>query len=70
MTGMPEAALAREASLSYATLAVVANWAAGRASSRNGIAVADIDSVLDAAMARVARILTHLEVPDGGETRT
>ncbi|WP_417541543.1 S-methyl-5'-thioinosine phosphorylase [Methylophaga thalassica] len=29
MTGMPEACLAREAELSYATLAVVANWAAG-----------------------------------------
>jgi 5'-methylthioadenosine phosphorylase len=70
MTGMPEAALAREASLSYAALAIVANWAAGRASSRGGIVVADIGTVLDAAMARVARILTHLEVPDGGEART
>ncbi|MFC1685030.1 S-methyl-5'-thioinosine phosphorylase [Pseudomonadota bacterium] len=30
MTGMPEAALAREAELSYAACAVVANWAAGR----------------------------------------
>ena len=29
MTGMPEAALAREAELDYACLAVVANWAAG-----------------------------------------
>ncbi len=29
MTGMPEAALAREASLQYASIAVVANWAAG-----------------------------------------
>lgn len=29
MTGMPEACLAREAELPYATLAVVANWAAG-----------------------------------------
>ncbi|MCU0754957.1 MAG: S-methyl-5'-thioinosine phosphorylase [Xanthomonadales bacterium] len=29
MTGMPEAALAREAGLDYACLAVVANWAAG-----------------------------------------
>jgi 5'-deoxy-5'-methylthioadenosine phosphorylase len=70
MTGMPEAALAREASLAYATLAVVVNWAAGRASSRSGIAVADIDAVLDVAMTRVARILMHLEVPDGGKART
>ncbi len=30
MTGMPEAALARELELSYACCAVVANWAAGR----------------------------------------
>lgn len=29
MTGMPEAYLAREAGMDYATLAVVANWAAG-----------------------------------------
>jgi 5'-methylthioadenosine phosphorylase len=70
MTGMPEAALAREASVAYATLAVVANWAAGRASSRGGIVVTDIGTVLDAAMARVARILMQLEVPDGGEAGT
>lgn len=30
MTGMPEAALAREAGLEYACCAVVANWAAGK----------------------------------------
>ena len=30
MTGMPEAALARELEMDYACLAVVANWAAGR----------------------------------------
>jgi 5'-methylthioinosine phosphorylase len=30
MTGMPEAALARELDLCYATCAMVANWAAGR----------------------------------------
>ena len=29
MTGMPEAALAREAGLSYASLALSVNWAAG-----------------------------------------
>jgi len=29
MTGMPEAALAKELSIPYASLAVVANWAAG-----------------------------------------
>lgn len=31
MTGMPEAALAKELGLRYATCAVVANWAAGKA---------------------------------------
>ena len=30
MTGMPEAGLARELGLSYATIAVVVNWAAGK----------------------------------------
>lgn len=30
MTGMPEAALAKELNINYATLAVVANWAAGK----------------------------------------
>jgi purine nucleoside phosphorylase len=30
MTGMPEAALARELEIPYAALCVVANWAAGR----------------------------------------
>lgn len=33
MTGMPEAALARELEMEYATCAVVANWAAGRSDS-------------------------------------
>lgn len=70
MTGMPEAALAREASVSYAALAVVANWAAGRAASRGGIRLADIEAVLDAAMARVAKILMHLEAHDGSPART
>ena len=69
MTGMPEAALAREAAVPYAALGVVANWAAGRSSSKTGIALADIGVVLEAAMQRVARLLMHLEVPDGGEVR-
>ncbi|MCI0653722.1 MAG: S-methyl-5'-thioinosine phosphorylase [Methylococcaceae bacterium] len=33
MTGMPEAALAREAGLEYACCAVMANWAAGKSAS-------------------------------------
>ncbi len=38
MTGMPEAVLAREIGLPYATLAIVVNHAAGRGASRAGIA--------------------------------
>ena len=37
MTGMPEAALAREMGLCYASIGVVANWAAGRGDSAQGI---------------------------------
>src|SRR3970282_1164317 len=37
MTGMPEAVLAREISLDYATIAVVANYAAGRGDSQRAV---------------------------------
>jgi len=43
MTGMPEAALARELGLDYACLAIVANWAAG-AGHDAGSAVQDSDA--------------------------
>ena len=62
MTGMPEAALARELGLHYAALAVEANHAAGRAASREGIRLADIYAVLDAGMGRVRNILEKLVV--------
>jgi 5'-methylthioadenosine phosphorylase len=67
MTGMPEAVLARESSLDYAALIVVANWAAGRSDSRKGIVLADIAPVLAAALLKAERILMHLEVEDGGQ---
>ena len=57
MTGMPEAALARELDLPYAALCVVANWAAGRADSAHGIKFDSLEAVLQLAMARVRRIL-------------
>jgi 5'-deoxy-5'-methylthioadenosine phosphorylase len=57
MTGMPEAALARELALPYATLAVVANHAAGVGSSSQSISMPDIGKVLDATMARVRVLL-------------
>jgi len=65
MTGMPEAALARELGLSYAALAVVVNHAAGRGSSNEGINLDDINAVSRQAMARVQRILECL-VQHGG----
>jgi 5'-methylthioadenosine phosphorylase len=60
MTGMPEAALARELDLAYAAIGVVANFAAGRGDSAHAIALAQIGVVLDQAMGRVRRILEQL----------
>ncbi|MDP1612112.1 MAG: S-methyl-5'-thioinosine phosphorylase [Sulfuritalea sp.] len=60
MTGMPEAALARELDLPYAALCVVANWAAGRADSVHGIKFDSLEAVLHLAMARVRRIIEGL----------
>jgi purine nucleoside phosphorylase len=53
MTGMPEAALARELGIPYAAINVVANFAAGRAASASGICFDSIDTVLREAMGRV-----------------
>jgi 5'-methylthioinosine phosphorylase len=55
MTGMPEAALARELNLDYAALCLVVNPAAGRAPGP--ITMADIERVMVAGMARVQRLL-------------
>ncbi len=60
MTGMPEAALAREQGLNYATLAVVANHAAGRGTNIDGIPLKEIFAILDEAMVHVRNILEHL----------
>lgn len=57
MTGMPEAALARELELPYATLAVVANHAAGLGSSQTQVVLQDIVATLDSAMTRVLPLL-------------
>ncbi len=57
MTGMPEAALARELSLPYASLAVVANFAAGKGDSLSVVSLDAIEHVLAGAMARVLKIL-------------
>jgi 5'-methylthioadenosine phosphorylase len=57
MTGMPEAALAREISLEYATIAVVANYAAGRGDSQHAVPLDKIGAILEEAMGRVRRII-------------
>ena len=60
MTGMPEAALAREAGIQYAAIAVIANHAAGRGDSAHAISLERIEAVLGEAMDRVRRILAQL----------
>ena len=60
MTGMPEAALARELEIPYAAINVVANYAAGRVSSEQGIHFGDIEMVLQESMLRVRHLLEHL----------
>jgi 5'-methylthioadenosine phosphorylase len=57
MTGMPEAALAREIGLDYAAIAVVANYAAGRGDSSQAVSLDRIQVVLEEAMGRVRRII-------------
>jgi 5'-deoxy-5'-methylthioadenosine phosphorylase len=59
MTGMPEAALARELELPYATLAVVANAAAGLGASARQVVLEDIAEVLENAMDRVVGVLAR-----------
>lgn len=60
MTGMPEAALARELELPYAAIAVVVNHAAGRGDSGDHIAMERISEVLEAAMEKVRTLLEHI----------
>ena len=60
MTGMPEAALAREAGLEYAAIAVVANHAAGRGDSVHAISHQRLVEVVELAMSRVRRIVGQL----------
>ena len=57
MTGMPEAALARELELSYAACAVVANAAAGR--GEGTITMGEIEASLESGMEKVRLLLEH-----------
>lgn len=65
MTGMPETALAKELELSYATIAVVLNHAAGRGSSLDGVNLESIPAVAQTAMTQVRSILECLVESDG-----
>ena len=58
MTGMPEAALARELGLEYACLALVVNPAAGK--SADVINMAKIDQALAEGMVKVRQVLAHV----------
>ncbi|MGD8941301.1 MAG: S-methyl-5'-thioinosine phosphorylase [Gammaproteobacteria bacterium] len=58
MTGMPEAALARELELEYASFAVVANAAAGKGDGE--ISMQDIEIQLKAGMQKVGFVLQQL----------
>jgi 5'-methylthioinosine phosphorylase len=61
MTGMPEAALARELGMEYACVAVVANWAAGCGPTPDvPIELAEIHAHLAAASVRVPAIVRAL----------
>jgi len=57
MTGMPEAALARELELPYAACAIVANWAAGKGEGE--ITMAEIERHLARGMADFVALLTR-----------
>jgi len=62
MTGMPEAALARELELPYVAICVVVNHAAGRGDSAEGVALPNLVAVLETGMERVRALLDHLVV--------
>ncbi|NJM33104.1 MAG: S-methyl-5'-thioinosine phosphorylase [Limnobacter sp.] len=60
MTGMPEAALARELDIPYAHLALVVNAAAGIGESSQAISHAQIAEVVEEGMGRVMAVLKSL----------
>lgn len=61
MTGMPEASLARELGLCYATIAMTVNPAAGK--SEDQISIKEIERNLSSGMARVRQLL-ETALPD------
>ena len=59
MTGMPEAALARELGIEYACCAVVVNWAAGRGDDIHG----ELGRWVESGMASARRLLEAVTFP-------
>ncbi len=60
MTGMPEAALARELDIEYAALCPIANQAAGRGTSVNGIQYEDVMKKLELTMQNVRNLIAEI----------
>ena len=60
MTGMPEAALARELGLEYTCCAIVANWAAGL--SEGEISMEEIERNMEQGMGFVSKVLPGLVI--------
>lgn len=58
MTGMPEAALARELNIDYACCALMVNWAAGLSDSL--ITMSQIEQTLAGGMAQVKQVLADI----------
>lgn len=58
MTGMPEASLARELGIKYATISIIANWAAGIVDGE--ITMAEIEHNLHQGMSDAARLLKNV----------
>lgn len=65
MTGMPEAALARELGISYAVICPVANHAAGRGDSLHGIQYEELMVKLNETMERVRNLIAALVKQNG-----
>ena len=60
MTGMPEAGLARELGVEYASVCVVVNHAAGRGDSTVHVSMESIANVLEGAMDKVRALIQHV----------
>jgi len=66
MTGMPEAALARELKMGYSHLAVVVNPAAGRGASALTVSLDDIGRVIEETMGSIRLIVARMVERHGG----